>query len=111
MYPKIVHSKSPIHGHDPKILFLHQYKTVPSVYNKTHLGGPQMPQFEANMNYIPISSPGSMKQCNKSASVKFHMALPLITTTGSNLPVVGSKLKVDIDYTSVENSSLRLFFT
>ena len=31
---KIVHSKSPVHGHDPKFLFPHRYKTVPSVYNK-----------------------------------------------------------------------------
>ena len=37
---KSVHSKSPVHGHDPKFLFLfaflflHQYKTGPLVYNK-----------------------------------------------------------------------------
>ena len=31
---KIVHSKSHVHGHDPKFLFPHQYKTVPSVYDK-----------------------------------------------------------------------------
>ena len=24
----------PVHGHDPKFLFPHRYKTVPSVYNK-----------------------------------------------------------------------------
>ena len=30
----IVHSKPPFHGHDPKFLFPHRYKTVPSVYNK-----------------------------------------------------------------------------
>ena len=40
-----------------------------------------MPKFEANMNYIPPSPPGSMKQCNKSATVKFHMELLLTTTT------------------------------
>ena len=40
-----------------------------------------MPKFEANMNYIPPSPPSSMKQCNKSATVKFHMELLLITTT------------------------------
>ena len=34
MYPKNVHSKSPLHGHDPKFLFPHQHKKVPSVYNK-----------------------------------------------------------------------------
>ena len=47
---------------------------------KTHLSGPPMPKFEANMNYIPPSPPSSMKQCNKSATVKFHMEL-LSTTT------------------------------
>ena len=40
-----------------------------------------MPKFEANMNYIPLSPPSSMKQCNKSATVKFHMELLLTTTT------------------------------
>ena len=40
-----------------------------------------MPYFEANMNYIPPSPPSSMKQCNKSATVKFHMELLLTTTT------------------------------
>ena len=39
-----------------------------------------MPKFEANMNYIPPSPPSSMKQCNKSATVKFQME-PLLTTT------------------------------
>ena len=48
---------------------------------KTHLSGPPMPKFEANMNYIPQSPPSSMKQCNKSATVKFHMELLLTTTT------------------------------
>ena len=48
---------------------------------KTHLSGPPMPKFEANMNYIPPSPPSSMKQCNKSATVKFHMELLLTTTT------------------------------
>ena len=32
-----------------------------------------MPKFEANMNYIPPTAPSSMKQCNKSATVKFHI--------------------------------------
>ena len=45
----------------------HQY-TV-----QIHLSGPPMPKFEANMNYIPPGPPSSMKQCNKSATVKFHM--------------------------------------
>ena len=40
-----------------------------------------MPKFEANMNYIPPSPPTSLKQCNKSATVKFHMELLLTTTT------------------------------
>ena len=40
-----------------------------------------MPKFEANMNYIPPSPPSSIKQCNKSATVKFHMELLLTTTT------------------------------
>ena len=40
-----------------------------------------MPKFEANMNYIPPSPPSSMKQYNKSATVKFHMELLLTTTT------------------------------
>ena len=44
-----------------------------------------MPKFEANMNYIPPSPPSSMKQCNKSATVKFHMELLLILRPGSNL--------------------------
>ena len=52
---KIVYSKSPVHGHDPKFLF-------PPIQNspfrlqytiKTHLSGPPTPKFEANMNYIP----------------------------------------------------------
>ena len=42
-----------------------------------------MPKFEAKMNYIhvPASPPSSMKQCNKSASVKFRMELLWTTTT------------------------------
>ena len=40
-----------------------------------------MPEFEANMTCIPQSPPSSMKQCNKSATVKFHMELLLTTTT------------------------------
>ena len=37
-----------------------------------------MPKFEANMDYIHPIPPGSMKQCNKSAIVKFHMELLLM---------------------------------
>ena len=48
---------------------------------KKHLSGPPMPECEANMNNIPQSPPRSMKQCNKSATVKFHMELLLTTTT------------------------------
>ena len=40
---------------------------------KTHLSGPPMPKFEANINYLHPSPPISMKQCNKSATVNFHM--------------------------------------
>ena len=40
-----------------------------------------MPKFEANMNYITPGPPSSMKQCNKNATVKFHMELLLTTTT------------------------------
>ena len=42
-----------------------------------------MPKFEANMNYIHPSPQSSMKQCNKSATVKFHMK-PLLML-GPNL--------------------------
>ena len=45
---------------------------------KTHLSGPPMPKFEANMNYIHPSLPSSMKQCNKSATAKFHTEVILI---------------------------------
>ena len=48
---------------------------------KTHRSSPPMPKFEANMNYMPLSPPSSMKQCNKSATVKLHMELLLTTTT------------------------------
>ena len=48
---------------------------------KTHLNGPPVPKFEANMNYIPPSPPSSMKLCNKSATVKFYMELLFTTTT------------------------------
>ena len=45
---------------------------------KTHLSGFPIPNlFKANMNYIPPSRPSSMKQCTKSATVKFHMELSL----------------------------------
>ena len=37
-----------------------------------------MPKFEVNMNYIHPSHPSSMKQCNKSVTVKFHMELLLM---------------------------------
>ena len=46
-----------------------------------------MPKFEANMNYIHSSPPSFMKQCNKSATVKFHME-QILTRPGSNLAVV-----------------------
>ena len=66
----------------PKFLFPHRYKTVPSVYVKnTSVWGPPVPKFEALMSYIPPSPPIAMKQCNKSANVKFHMELLLNTKT------------------------------
>ena len=40
-----------------------------------------MPKFEACMNNIPPNPPSSMKQCNKSATVKFHRELLLTTMT------------------------------
>ena len=55
---------------------------------KTHVSGPPMPKFKANMNYIPPRPPSSMKQCNKTATVKFHKELLLILRPGSNLAVV-----------------------
>ena len=39
-----------------------------------------MPKFEVNMNYIHPSPPSSMKQCNKSATVKLYMELLFDTT-------------------------------
>ena len=54
---------------------------------KTHLSRPPMPKFEANMNYIHPCPSSSMKQCNKSATVKFHMKLLLIRPQ-SNFAVV-----------------------
>ena len=50
-------------------------------YVKVNLSGPPISTFEANMNYIPPSPPSSMKQRNKSATVKFHIELLLTTTT------------------------------
>ena len=38
-----------------------------------------MPKFEANANYISPSRPSSMKQCNRSATIKFQMELLLMT--------------------------------
>ena len=55
-----------------------------------------MPKFEANMNYIPPIPPSSMKQCNKSATVKFHMELLLILRSGSNLAVVRHSMHVGV---------------
>ena len=58
---------------------------------KTHLSGPPISRFEANMNYIHLSPNSFMKRCNKSATVKFQMELLLIPRPGSNL---GSNLAV-----------------
>ena len=46
-----------------------------------------MPKFEANMNFIPPSPSRSMKQCNKSATVKFHMELRKQSRSGATPPV------------------------
>ena len=47
-----------------------------------------MPKFEANINYVPPSPPSYMKQCNKSAIVKFRMELLLTTATRKQIAVV-----------------------
>ena len=60
----------------PSFCFLTDTKDQNTI--KTHLSGPPMPKLEANMNYIPPNSPSSIKQCKKSATVKFHMELLLI---------------------------------
>ena len=69
----------------PSFCSLTDAKQSPQYTIKTHTGGPPMPKFEANMNYCP---PSSMKQCNKSATVKFHMELLLILRPRSNHAVV-----------------------
>ena len=84
---KIVRSKSPVHGHDPKFLFPHRYKQSLQYTIKTRVSGLPMPKFEANINYIYPSPSSSMKQCYKSATVKFHMEILLIRPR-SNLAVV-----------------------
>ena len=61
----------------PNFNFLTDTKQSIQYTIKTHLSGPPMPKFEL---YTP-SPPSSMKQCNKSATVKFHMELLLTTTT------------------------------
>ena len=54
---KIVHSKSPVHGHYPKFLFPHRYKTVPSVYNKNTSKWSSNVQFEGKYElYTPNPS-------------------------------------------------------
>ena len=55
---------------------------LPAQYTiKTHLSGPLLPKFEANMNYIPPSPRSSIKQCSKSVTVKSYMGLLLTSTT------------------------------
>ena len=66
---------------NPSFCSLTEAKQSLQYTRKTDLIGPPMPKFEANMNYIPQSPPRSMKQCNKSATVKFHMELLLTTTS------------------------------
>ena len=38
-----------------------------------------MPKFKENINHIPPTHPCSLKQCNNSAPVKFHLELLLTT--------------------------------
>ena len=77
--------------------------TDPSTYNKTHLNGLPMPKFEANINHLPSSPPSSMKQCNKSATVKFHMELLLILQPGNNLAVVRYLINLVLSHRQVPN--------
>ena len=49
---KVVHSKSPVHGHDPKFCSLTDTHESLQCTIKTHLSGPPRPKFEGNMNYI-----------------------------------------------------------
>ena len=58
-----------------------------------------MPIYEANMDYIPPSPPTSIKQCNKSDTVKFHMELLLTTTTRRQSR---SGETPDVDYITLE---------
>ena len=44
---------------------------------KTHLNGTPRSKFEENVNYILVSPPRSMKQCNKRDTVKFYVELLL----------------------------------
>ena len=69
-----------------------------------------MPKFEANMNYIPPSPPSSMKQCNKSATVKFHMEL-LLTTTTRKQSRSGATPETFPSLTLSQMTNLRLFQT
>ena len=72
-YPKNCPLKIACSAMTPRFCSLTDAKQSLQYTIKTHLSGPPMPKFEANMIYIHPSPPSSMKQCSKSATVKFHM--------------------------------------
>ena len=72
----------------PQVFVPHRYKIVPSVYNKNTSKWSSNAQIWSKYELYTPSPPSSMKQCNKSATVKFHMELLLIQRPVSNLAVV-----------------------
>ena len=73
-YPKKLSTQNPLFtAMTPSFCSLTDTKQSLQYTIKIHLSGLPMPKFEANINYIHPSPPSSMKQCNKSATVKFHM--------------------------------------
>ena len=65
MYPKNVYSKSPVHGFDPSFCSLTDTKQSLQYTIKTHLSGPPVPKFKANMNYIPQALPAPRNSATK----------------------------------------------
>ena len=88
MYPKKCPLKIALTAMTQSFCSLTDTKQSPQYRIKTHVSGPPIPTFEANMNYIPPCPPSSMTQCNKSVTVKLHMELLLKLRPGSNLAVV-----------------------
>ena len=78
---EIVHSKSHVHSHDPKFLFPHRYKRVPSVYNKNTSKWSSNAQMWSKYELYTPKPSQLHEQCNKSATVNVHMELLLTTTT------------------------------